>query len=321
MLHAAEGAVFEMLMITDKNMRYQQNITGRRISVVILQEQQWPDVRPHVGRVVEALNSAAPGSYTRVHMPCLAGERQAKTSRLGESLVSLPGPRLELVRGSKSRRPAGRQCYPRTVMDICRRQWLLLVLAASRAFPQNAGKRVILLLGPPGAGKTTQARRLKSTLRIPAFSVAEILRKEGGGRSGLNKALKAQIAGGELVNDEVTNALVRKRVEAKESAQGFILDGYPGTAKQADYFDQMRADLGLPAPVVIHISIPDSVADTRLGERGRADDSPANTERRIVGYREQATLILSRYGSSVKTVDGTKTPDEVAAAIRSALGL
>jgi adenylate kinase len=194
-------------------------------------------------------------------------------------------------------------------------------MGATLAFAQAPEKRVILLLGPPGAGKTTQAGKLKGVLGIPAVSMSEILRKEGGGKTALNKALKAQIAGGELVTDEAANDLVRKRIARKDAERGFIMDGYPATAKQADYFDTTLEEMGLPKPVVIHLTIPDGVANQRLNERGRADDSPANAERRIAEYRDQAALILPRYSGAVKTIDGTQSEAAVAEAIRKVLGL
>jgi adenylate kinase len=149
--------------------------------------------------------------------------------------------------------------------------------------------------------------------------MTDVLRKEGGGKGGLNKNLHAQIAAGDMVSDEVADSLLKKRISRKDCERGFILDGYPSTAKQAEYFDALLAELGLPRPAVIHLSISDSEAARRLERRGRADDSPANTERRIKEYRSQADLLLARYPNAT-TVDGTKSPDAVAASIRQALG-
>ena len=203
-------------------------------------------------------------------------------------------------------------------MALPRRQIVAGFLLTGFLCAQGSPKRVILMLGPPGAGKTTQSERLNSALGLPVISMTDVLRKEGGGKGGLNKDLRAQIASGDLVSDEVANTLMRKRISRKDCERGFILDGYPFTAKQAEHLDALLADLGLPRPDVIHLSIPDSEADRRLLKRGRADDTPANRERRIVEYRSQAELLLARYPTAA-TVDGTKSADAVAALIRQAL--
>ena len=203
-------------------------------------------------------------------------------------------------------------------MALARRQFMAGILLAAATQAQARPRRVILLLGPPGSGKTTQSDKLKSALGVPVISLADVLRKEGGGKGGLNKNLRANIAIGDLVSDETANLLMRKRISAKDCERGFILDGYPFTAKQAEHFDALLSELGLPTPNVIHLSIPDSVADSRLEKRGRDEDAPAVRQRRIVEYRSQAELLMARYPNAF-TIDGMKSPDEVAARIRKAL--
>jgi adenylate kinase len=206
-----------------------------------------------------------------------------------------------------------------TIMIVRRREILAGLLLTRFVLAQSTPKRVILMLGPPAAGKTTQSQILKSALGLPAVSMAEVLRKEGGGKGGLNKNLRAQIASGDLVSDEMANSLIRKRITQKDCERGFILDGYPFTAKQAEYFESLLAELGLPRPKVIHLSITDMAAYERTQKRGRADDSPDNAERRIVEYRREAELMLARYPDAV-TVDAAKPSSAVAADIRKALG-
>jgi adenylate kinase len=182
-------------------------------------------------------------------------------------------------------------------MSVPRRQLLggffLVTLVSAKAPP----KRIILILGPPGSGKTTQAERLKSALRLPVIS----------------------LAGSDKVSDEETNSLLRKRISRNDCEHGFILDGYPFTAKQAEYFDALLKELGLPRPAVIHLSITDYEVDQRLAKRGREQDSPGNTELRIVMYRKQAELLMPRYPDAI-TLDASQPPDVVAARIRKALG-
>jgi adenylate kinase len=204
-------------------------------------------------------------------------------------------------------------------MGLDRRQILTGFLLIGCVSGQAPVKRVILIIGPPGSGKTTQSEKLKARLALPIISMTDLLRSEGAGSGGLNKNLRVQIGSGDLVSDEIANMLMRKRILRKDCERGFILDGYPFTAKQAEYFDELLADLGLPRPSVIHLSIPDSEAERRLERRGRAQDSEANRERRIVEYRKHAELLLARYSTAI-TVDGSKAPDAVAAAIRQALG-
>ena len=207
-------------------------------------------------------------------------------------------------------------------MDFARRR-LACLPAAILLFPlmaaAQADKRVIIIIGPPGSGKTTQAQRLKSKYAIPIVSMSDILKKEGGGKTALNKALKVQIAAGELVNDEMANDLVRKRIAKKDAARGFILDGYPATAGQANYLEKSLAELGLPAPHVVSLDVPDSVAMQRMASRGRADDDAGLAQNRLTQYRSEERLITERYGKSITRVDGTKSPDEVWAAIEQKL--
>jgi adenylate kinase len=187
------------------------------------------------------------------------------------------------------------------------------------AAQETQAKRVILLVGAPGAGKSTQAKKLSKRLDIPAISMSDILRKEGGGKSDLNKRLKAQIASGELVSDEIANALVRKRITQKDAERGFILDGYPRTAAQADYLHATLADLGLPTPIVVSIAVPEQVALERMETRRRADDKPEIMKRRLDEHKQQADFVLERYKGLVKTVDGSGSPDQVAKQIEQAV--
>ena len=195
------------------------------------------------------------------------------------------------------------------VMSIARRQILAGFLLARLVRAQPRRKRIILILGPPGSGKTTQAERLKSALGLPVVSMTDMLQSEG---------VSAQTPTGNF-SDEAANSLLRKRISHKDCEHGFVLDGYPFTVKQAEYFEALLRELGLPSPAVIHLSITDYEVDKRLAKRGNVEDSPANTELRIVMYRKQAELLMPRYPNAI-TVDASKPPDAVAARIRKALG-
>ena len=177
---------------------------------------------------------------------------------------------------------------------------------------------VILLLGPPGAGKTTQAKNLSRKYRIPAISMAEILKKAGG-KVNFNRSLKVPLASGEMVNDEVANQLIHQRITQKDAQQGFLLDGYPQTPKQAEYLETQLKERGLPDPVVLLLEVPDAVALERMSTRGRADDTPELSRKRLQQYRAEEKLVLDRYTKNQKKVDGTAKPQEVWQQIQRAL--
>jgi adenylate kinase len=200
-------------------------------------------------------------------------------------------------------------------MSVPRRQFLAGFLLARFVSAQASPKRIILMLGPPGSGKTTQCERLKSALGLPIVSITDMLQSETVGNGEPNRKSRTS----DKISDEVANSLFRKRISKKDCERGFILDGYPFTAKQAEYLDVLLREMELPRPTVIHLSITDYDVDQRLAKRGREEDSPANAQLRIVMYRKQAELLMPLYPNAI-TVDASKLPDVVAARIRQALG-
>jgi adenylate kinase len=114
------------------------------------------------------------------------------------------------------------------------------------------------------------------------------------------------------VSDEVANSLIDKRLARKDTARGFILDGYPVTAGQADFLEKILKDRGLPMPVVLHLQISDSVATERMKVRGRSDDKPELMQIRLNEYHKQSGALLARYGASqIKTVNAGQNIDQV----------
>src|SRR5215203_2009695 len=202
-------------------------------------------------------------------------------------------------------------------MRFPRRQLLAGFLVRS-VCAQAPPKRIILMLGPPGSGKTTQSERLKLALGLPVVSMTDMLKSEGVGKRGPDRNSSAQIGNADEVSDEAANSLLRKRISRKDCERGFILDGYPFTAKQAEYFDASLRELGLPRPFVIHLSMTDYEGDQRLAKRALEEDSPADTQLRMVIYRKQAELLMPLYRNAI-TVDASKPADVVAARIRQAL--
>jgi adenylate kinase len=178
---------------------------------------------------------------------------------------------------------------------------------------QGPGKGlVIILLGPPGGGKTTQAQFLKKHYRIPFFSAAEIVRKSHGKKSRVSRGLEPQAASGELLGDEALNQLMLQNFKKSDFTRGFILDGYPANQVQAKFFSGALRDLRLPEPAVVLLEVPDSVAQQRMSARGRADDKPATIERRLADYHHEIEAIRQSYPPGrILSVDGTKPEQEI----------
>src|SRR5215471_10686276 len=174
-------------------------------------------------------------------------------------------------------------------------------------------KIVVLLIGPPGAGKTTQSRKISRKYHIPSISMSDLLKQDAGwGKAGSKKVLRAQMESGELVNDETADLLVRKRLFLKDAEQGFILDGYPANAAQADKLAAVLNERRLPDPVVIYLDAPDDVVRERLKKRHQADDTPEMIEHRLKEYRGNAAFLLQRYpGGQLKKIDGSRSEDQV----------
>ena len=197
---------------------------------------------------------------------------------------------------------------------------LLSAFLSAAAFADT--KLVVLMIGPPGAGKTTQAKRISRKYRIPSISLSDLLKKDAGwGKAGSKKVLRAQVESGELVNDETADLLVRKRLFLKDADQGFILDGYPANGAQAEKLGVVLKERGLPQPVVIYLDTPDDVVRERMKRRRRADDTPETIERRIQQYHKDANFLLERYpGAQLKKIDGARTEDQVWHDVEQALG-
>jgi adenylate kinase len=206
---------------------------------------------------------------------------------------------------------------------VSRRHALRLALAAlgGPLLAAAPGKGlVIILLGPPGSGKTTQAKFLKKEFGIPYLSPAEVLRRSNDRKSHISKALKDQMASGELLSDDSLNDLMREYIKRQDFTKGFVLDGYPATRTQAEYLARMSSEMALRSPVAIVLDIPDGVARERLEKRGRADDNRAHTEKRIANYHLESEAIRAAYPQErVLHVDGTRAEGAVSQQIKTLL--
>jgi adenylate kinase len=178
---------------------------------------------------------------------------------------------------------------------------------------------VILVLGAPGSGKTVNAKRISQRYGIPAICVSGLLKQAGGwGKAGARKNLRAPIESGELVSDETAIELLEQRLRKGDANQGFVLDGFPATARQAEYLEKVSSQRGLRQPVVVHLTVSDSTARERMLNRHRADDKPAIIERRLAEYHAQARFVLAHY-RQVATFDASGTPEEVWENVEQAL--
>lgn len=184
----------------------------------------------------------------------------------------------------------------------------------------------MVLMGPPGAGKGTQAVRLAESLQVPHISTGEIFRANLAAGTELGQQAKRYMEAGEYVPDEITNAMVADRLAEPDAAGGFILDGYPRTLAQVDELDRILAGLGTALETVVEITadVDEVVARllNRAKEQGRADDTEEVIRRRMDVYAEQTEPLVAVYserGLLVK-VDGMGSMDEVAARLLAAVG-
>ncbi len=186
----------------------------------------------------------------------------------------------------------------------------------------------LILLGPPGAGKGTQAEILIASYGIPQLSTGNILRAAIAAKTPMGLAAKEVMDRGDLVSDEIVNGIVSERIDQADCGNGFILDGFPRTIPQADALGAMLAQKGLKLNAVIEITADADTLVSRVANRAketggvRADDNAEVVRKRVDVYRELTEPLVAYYRDKglLKTVDGMAPVDEVTAAIRHALG-
>jgi adenylate kinase len=212
----------------------------------------------------------------------------------------------------------------------------------------------LILLGPPGAGKGTQAAWIKETYGIPQLSTGDMLREAVARGTEVGRQAKAVMERGELVSDDIINRIVAERIGQPDCGRGFILDGYPRTTAQAEALDRMLAERGMALDAVVEITVdPEILADRVSGRFScakcgagyhdrykptavpgvcdvcgstefvrRKDDNAETVKTRLEAYAAQTAPLLPYYRAKglVRTVDGMRSIDEVQAAIKQALG-
>lgn len=185
----------------------------------------------------------------------------------------------------------------------------------------------LILLGPPGAGKGTQAQRLVEKHGIPQLSTGDMLRAAVKAGTEVGKRAKAIMDAGGLVSDEIVNQIVSDRVAEPDAARGFILDGFPRTVPQAEALTGILAGKGLELDAVIELKVDENalvkrmekrVADTRAaGGQVRADDNPESFKKRLAEYREKTAPLSKYYAGTgqLRVIDGMAEMDSVTAEI------
>jgi adenylate kinase len=185
----------------------------------------------------------------------------------------------------------------------------------------------LLVLGPQGSGKGTQAARISADHGIPHVSTGEMFRAAMAEGTELGRQVEPFLSSGELVPDELTVALIRERLSQPDAADGFVLDGFPRNPAQAEELDAMLAEIGRSLDAVLFFDIPDEVALERIAvraaEEGRRDDQADAIARRLAIYHEQTEPVVERYRATGKLVPlhASRSIGEVAAEIGAALEL
>jgi len=183
-------------------------------------------------------------------------------------------------------------------------------------------KKRLIFLGPPGAGKGTQAKILADYLEVPHISTGEILRKAKQDGTPVGLKAKSYMDRGDLVPDSVLQELVRERLQQEDTQiQGWILDGFPRNLAQADFLGQLLLEINQKCDLVINLTVADEMLVTRLSKRaemeGRSDDTELVIRNRLVIYEQETAPLIEFYRESIVSVDGDRSLEEVATVLKN----
>jgi adenylate kinase len=179
----------------------------------------------------------------------------------------------------------------------------------------------IIFIGPPGAGKGTQAARIVAENRLAHLSTGDMLRAARDAKTEIGLKADRYMSAGHLVPDEIILGIIGRRLEQPDCRPGYLLDGFPRTIAQAEALDQLLAAKGTPLSVVLELRVPEEELFRRLAGRGRTDDAPEVIRQRLVAYRDQTEPLLAYYAPSsrLKTIDGLGTVEEIYSRIQKVL--
>ncbi|MCF4005930.1 adenylate kinase [Corynebacterium uropygiale] len=178
----------------------------------------------------------------------------------------------------------------------------------------------LVLLGPPGAGKGTQAALLSEKLGIPHISTGDLFRANIGEGTPLGIEAKQYIDAGKLVPTDVTARMVESRLAEEDTKDGFLLDGFPRTVEQADILEELLAKHGQSLDGVLNFQVSEDVVVERMLARGRADDNEETIRTRLGVYREETAPLIEHYGDAIITIDAEGTVEEINERALKALG-
>jgi adenylate kinase len=183
----------------------------------------------------------------------------------------------------------------------------------------------LLVLGPQGAGKGTQAKRIAEGYSIPHVSTGDMFRAAIASGTDLGKKVEPLLASGTLVPDEVTIGIIRERLQQADADGGFVLDGFPRNLAQAEALDELLTEIGRGLDAILYFDLPDDIATDRMLRRAteeqRPDDTPEVIAKRLATYHEQTEPIVEHYRVTGRLVPlhADRTIDEVWAEVQAAL--
>lgn len=185
---------------------------------------------------------------------------------------------------------------------------------------------ICIFIGPPGAGKGTQAKRVMERYGILQISTGDILREAVKKQTTLGLEAKSYMDRGDLVPDEVVIGIIEERIQEEDCANGFLLDGFPRTIKQAEALDRLLQKMGKSIDAVVNIEVPEEELTKRLLSRaeaeGRSDDNPESIRNRLAVFREKTQPLIEYYRTTgkLRSIDGVGTVEQVAERVNQALG-